>query len=353
LQTIGELDKDLEDWKDSIPIDFRPEHEIKASHTPLLLHVVMLHFSYYNALTTIHRMSVHRGYWTNRLSNFAIQGLNRKPLNPRVFSSAALCASAARATVTLLKYIPQGDFQCVWLILYFPVTALVTLFGTILQNPLDARARSDTKLMNLVVTFLSTLGHEAEIGGVHRMLGVCSEFERIAKVVIEKAENESTIRRKRKSHEPPKALDVTASINGQPVSAAATPTPTYDNSRGSQLSPKFHGELNRQNNLRAPSPRNTASTSPSNGPTPEQVQAHDNGGWSQNYNNDNEMTDYATFSELTGFGQPLQTQAAPINPQDFQPLLPQDLWQLPMTLDWEFANTFGGNYPGVENGSTM
>jgi len=114
LNTIGELDRQLEEWKESIPVDFRPEHEIKASHTPLILHVVVLHFSYYNCLTTIHRMSVHHGYWTSRLSNYAIQGLNAKPLNPRVFSSAALCVSAARASIHLIKYVPQGDFQCVW-----------------------------------------------------------------------------------------------------------------------------------------------------------------------------------------------------------------------------------------------
>lgn len=114
LNTIGELDQELDDWKDNIPIDFRPEHEIKAAHTPLVLHVVMLHFTYYNCLTTIHRMSIHHGYWTSRLSNYAIQGLNAKPLNPRIFSSAALCTSAARASISLLKYIPQGDFSCVW-----------------------------------------------------------------------------------------------------------------------------------------------------------------------------------------------------------------------------------------------
>lgn len=117
LNTIGELDQELEDWKDSIPIDFRPEHEIKASHTPLILHVVVLHLTYYNCLTTIHRMSIHHGYWTSRLSNYAIQGLNAKPLNPRVFSSAALCTAAARASISLLKYIPQGDFSCVWLVI--------------------------------------------------------------------------------------------------------------------------------------------------------------------------------------------------------------------------------------------
>jgi hypothetical protein len=114
LNTIGELDRLLEEWKDSIPIDFRPEHEIKASHTPLILHVVVLHFTYYNCLTTIHRMSIHHGYWTSRLSNYAISGLNARALNPRVFSSAALCVSAARASIHLIKYVPQGDFQCVW-----------------------------------------------------------------------------------------------------------------------------------------------------------------------------------------------------------------------------------------------
>lgn len=114
LNTIGELDQTLEEWKDGIPIDFRPEHEIKATHTPLILHVVVLHFAYYNCLTTIHRMSVHHGYWTSRLSNYAIQGLNARPLNPRVFMSAALCVNAARTSISLIKYIPQGDYACVW-----------------------------------------------------------------------------------------------------------------------------------------------------------------------------------------------------------------------------------------------
>lgn len=114
LNTIGELDASLEEWKDSIPIDFRPEHEIVAVNTPLILHVVVLHFAYYNCLTTIHRMSVHHGYWTSRLSDYAIQGRNARPLNPRVFMSAALCVNAARTSIGLIRYIPQGDFACTW-----------------------------------------------------------------------------------------------------------------------------------------------------------------------------------------------------------------------------------------------
>ena len=114
LNTIGELDQELEDWKDGIPVDFRPDYEIKTTHTPLILHIVVLHFAYYNCLTTIHRMSVHHGFWTSRLSEFAIQGLNARPLNPRVFSSAALCVQAARSSIQLIRYVPQGDYACVW-----------------------------------------------------------------------------------------------------------------------------------------------------------------------------------------------------------------------------------------------
>merc|ERR1712225_44933 len=47
----------------------------------------------------------------------------------------------------------------------------------------------------------SMLGTEEENGGVKRMLGVCSEFERIAKVVLDKAEKDSSSRRKRKNNE--------------------------------------------------------------------------------------------------------------------------------------------------------
>ncbi|KAJ6438482.1 fungal specific transcription factor [Purpureocillium lavendulum] len=356
LNTIGELDQELEAWKDKIPIDFRPEHEIKASHTPLILHIVMLHFTYYNCLTTIHRMSIHHGFWTSRLSNYAIQGLNARPLNPRIFSSAALCTAAARASISLLKYVPQGDFSCVWLILYFPVSALMTLFSNILQNPLDPRAKSDTRLMNLVVTFLSMLGQEAEQGGVHRMLGVCSEFVRIAKVVIDKAEKDQSSRRKRKNPDVPSKSSVqsapaNASANSQsnetprPATATtATPTPmniaATQSMAGSHLSP---GSGSDRGSSHGPgtgtgSVRNEPSPSISSAGWPQEFQLPQNG-------------DLESYSNMQGFGgvqsPPMAMAAAPFQ----QPLLPQDLFGLPATLDWSWAEMSGGAYPTVENGN--
>lgn len=227
LTTIGELDRELEAWKDGINLEFRPEHDIKASHTPLILQVAVLHLGYYNCLTTIHRMSVHHGYWTSRLSNFAIQGLNARPLNPRVFMSAQLCVQAARASIHLLKYIPKGDLSCVWLVIYFPVTALVTLFANILQNPQDIRSRSDLKLMKLVVNFLNMLNDDQGSGSVKRMCTVCAEFERIATIVLEKADREHVSRRKRKQGD-----------SEQDAQTEATAAELLSTSRNSQSSPQ-------------------------------------------------------------------------------------------------------------------
>lgn len=83
------------------------------------------------------------------------------------------------------------------------MSSLVTLFANILQNPQDTRARSDLRLMSSVVSFLTMLEHDMSDANsnIHRMLQVCSEFERIAKVVLDRAEREMRGRGKRKQAE--------------------------------------------------------------------------------------------------------------------------------------------------------
>ncbi|EXJ72140.1 uncharacterized protein A1O5_04644 [Cladophialophora psammophila CBS 110553] len=336
LNTIGELDKELEAWKDSIPLDFRPEHEIKTSHTPLILHIVVLHFSYYNCLTTIHRMSVHHGYWTSRLSEYAIQGLNARPLNPRVFSSAALCVSAARASIHLIKYIPQGDFACVWLILYFPVSALVTLFANILQNPQDTRARADIKLMDLVVNFLSNVAHDEGTGSLNRMLTVCSEFARIARVVIEKAEKEGSKRKRRLVPEEVMRVNQSAMAQAQ-----------------SQINGRNAGS--RRSSGAGASPRTASGNVPSTSTTAVPVTPVAGNATGNNLNPNNQFfnmpafdNDYADMISAPGLSPDLGSQQmpsstmSPLNVGSFQqPFVPQDLWQMPMTFEWDWAETFG------------
>ncbi|KAL2816781.1 fungal-specific transcription factor domain-containing protein [Aspergillus cavernicola] len=350
LNTIGDLDRELEEWKESIPIDFRPEHEIKASHTPLILHVVVLHFAYYNCLTTIHRMSVHHGYWTSRLSNYAIQGLNARPLNPRVFLSAVLCVTAARASINLIKYIPQGDFACVWLILYYPVSALVTLFANILQNPNDARARSDVKLMTVVVNFLSTLVSDESNGSIKRMLGVCGEFERIAQVVLDKAERDSQSKKKRKAA--PEDLRSAPQTTSKETAAPFTSTANVGNVPPAKMTfspPQYstNSQDAASNVLNGATPFTSGQTMPGTPDVPGNIPTMHRLG--QDFA---EMLSPNTLDNLNfGGHQPLTSAGdIPITPSFQQPFVPQDLWQMPMTIEWDWAD-MSTNFPVFDTNS--
>lgn len=228
------------------------------------------------------------------------------------------------------------------LILYFPVSALVTLFGNILQNPQDPRARSDVRLMNLVVSFLSMLGTEEENGGVKRMLGVCSEFERIAKVVLDKSEKDTSSRRKRKP----------AEEQSKSAQSAKAPVPNTPNTLPMAFSPSatFPGMPNSmaaQNNDHSLfTPMNGSMNGGSvNGSSPGM------GGWmpDPNFGDGSEfmspgMTPFAD-QQSNVYGR------SPLNMNTFQqPFVPQDLWQMPMTLEWDWADMTGGQYPSFENG---
>jgi len=346
LNTIGELDQELEDWKDRIPLDFRPEHEIKASHTPLVLHIVVLHFSYYNCLATIHRMSVHHGYWSSRLSDYAVSGLNARPLNPRVFSSAALCVQAARASIHLIKYIPQGDFACVWLVIYFPVSALVTVFANILQNPQDARARSDCKLMDLVVNFMSNVVAEDGTGSFKRMFTVCSEFTRIARLCLDKAEKESSKRKRKVYPEEQQTLAAgqramaQAQALAQNIARPGTPPRAKQRNSGSPLVnstildsvPSMNGSPGRDRLLQPMV--NVA-------PMPLPFTQAD-------YKN--VMVTPGMTTAFPGGAMPAAGMSSGLHGSSFQqPFVPQDLWQMPMTFEWDiWSNLNDQGYPSFE-----
>lgn len=171
------------------------------------------------------------------------------------------------------------------------------------------------------------------------MLGVCSEFERVAKVVLDKAEKESSSRRKRKSHDHPdpktKVQPHTPRQNN-----AATPPMNFSPSVANQMRPQstysprgsISGPINGLH--AAPSPFMDLNADTSEYATPN---GNTNGG----------MT---PFADVQGFTNGNQVNS-PLNPNSFQqPFVPQDLWQMPMTLEWDWADMTGGAYPSFENG---
>ncbi|KAL9085282.1 MAG: hypothetical protein Q9159_004791 [Coniocarpon cinnabarinum] len=339
LNTIGELDQELEAWKDSFPLDFRPEHEPTSRDQALMLQVVTVHFGYYNCLNTIHRMSVHHGYWTDRLSNFAIHGRNIKPLNPRVYMSAALVVQAARASINLIKFIPQGDYACVWLVLYYPVSALVTLFANILQNPQDPRARADLKLMSVVVNFLSRICMEEGTQSMKLTYTITKEFERLANVALNKAEQEMTSRQKRKQvQESSKVVDDTQSrqpdalrserkrpIAGESAIGMAGSEKATDSSTPASIGgfmSSVSGEAGLPANGSLGNPSDPAFSDADSGTFADSQHQNDRQG--------NPLAENAPYG--------IDPTLLPDGNSSFQqPFVPQDFWSMPMTFEWDWS----------------
>lgn len=270
----------------------------------------------------------------------------------------------------------------------------MTLFANILQNPQDARARSDLKLMNSVVQFLSMLCAEGEPNGhVRRMLSVCSEFERISKVALDKAEREMKGRGKRKQMEKEREQDLDKTLEQQQLEQQApyrkpvqTPsmqanggTPVnmgtpLSTSRSSIDGGKAYRPVDSVAGYGASS-GSPASAAPfaNAAPSSQFPGMSGNGGgaggsdskldpsasWlgdmpttsnAQNANNifpPPHQNDYSTgpFSQPTDdFGileyPDLGNTAGDLTMGGSfqQPFVPQDLWQMPMTLEWDWAD---------------
>jgi hypothetical protein len=227
------------------------------------------------------------------------------------------------------------------LILYFPVSALVTLFANILQNPQESRARSDVKLMNVVVNFLSKLVSDEENGSVKRMLGICSEFERIAKVVLDKTERESHSRRKRK---PPTDDGVNEALSTKVDGPTSAPTTTEDPTMSIASAAFTPGMTGMENPLFTPSMMNANVYSPPEimgaPPMMPEYETDFNGMMTPPIGLNDGAADRTETSS---------TMASALNFGAFQqPFVPQDLWQMPMTLEWDWADMTNGGSMGYE-----
>jgi hypothetical protein len=103
LQWVSTLDEELQEWKDNLPIEIRPGNEMQVEQD-FVIPVLMMHYGYFNALSTIHRCSVHYEAWTNSGEPpLNTEAMGKMKLNPRVFASAAITLGAARSVIGLLK----------------------------------------------------------------------------------------------------------------------------------------------------------------------------------------------------------------------------------------------------------
>lgn len=143
LRKAKEMVTMLEAWKQSIPCMFLVEN-FNTSHEPpsffILLHSVILKFTYFHALDTVR----HQGH-TDDLDT--------------------LCLVEARESMQLLQLLPQGDFAYVWLLLDIIISACTLM----LTYAIIQQEREDLELVEHVFTLLDLLKNTSRTQDVAKM----------------------------------------------------------------------------------------------------------------------------------------------------------------------------------------
>lgn len=199
--------------------------------------------------------------------------------------------------------------------------------------------------MNVVVNFLSTLVSDESNGSIKRMLGLCGEFERIAKVVLDKAERESHARKKRKtapdesdqSHREANEDQNATSPRSQTQQAPSTSGPFSPSMFANNAATLANHAKQFGNDPSIPSNTGLPNGLPSN--------VHSMPSLGQEFP---DMLSPDQFGNVP-FSDQGSYDASPNIGSFRQPFVPQDLWQMPMTIEWDWAD-MSTNFPAFESG---
>ncbi|KAH7124339.1 hypothetical protein EDB81DRAFT_872478 [Dactylonectria macrodidyma] len=159
LRAIRELDAELENWRMSIPSDFRPALSIpkeanvqlpEMSSPPSMRHI-SLQLEYHHIIITIHRAS-------ERCQSFQSETSLECQWNPGIQSCNNLSLEASRSILIYLRAtLHKVAGEAFWLITFYPKVAIMVLFLNILTIPLLPQARSDLELIRSAAAIIRNI----------------------------------------------------------------------------------------------------------------------------------------------------------------------------------------------------
>ncbi|KAM0513440.1 hypothetical protein ACHAPE_007904 [Trichoderma viride] len=194
LHTIRELDEELENWRTSIPAEYAPSLSIRKdiklakdiSQLTSMLHIE-LHLDYHYLLNIIHCASGRCVADWNEDGQEMIFGLE---------SSLDISVEASRSTLIYLsEAAPRLAGEAFWVFIFYPVSALLSIFFNILRNPRHEYAAHDMELLTLATKVIRSMPilrvttHEVEY--LRKMDAFVEELGRLSQAAIAKAQNEN------------------------------------------------------------------------------------------------------------------------------------------------------------------
>ncbi|CAG8976123.1 hypothetical protein HYALB_00002404 [Hymenoscyphus albidus] len=188
MRVLGKLDDHLQRWRDAIPIEIRPEHPISCTNEQYIP-VVMMHFTYLEAVIQLHRVSSRQGIFRNGTTTKVESG-DELRLDNQTYTSHLLCVAAARRSIRLLDTIgnkTRHNQHFMWRALYYPLSACLVLLSNISSDPQDQHAASDIHFMKSITLFMTRFVNPTSSFAATPTVNMFQELYSIAARLVGKA----------------------------------------------------------------------------------------------------------------------------------------------------------------------
>ncbi|KIW06082.1 uncharacterized protein PV09_03253 [Verruconis gallopava] len=170
-QRAQELEKQLKEWRESIPASIP---SLKSANSTMIpggnsYHAIYLHFAYFGSLVAIHSIFAYPWYY------FAYSDRQSSSLKDQVSTSAKAVMEASREIVLATR-----------LVFFYPLLGLINIFIHILKNPNLPTIASDLALMDIVAGHFAYLSYHSDS---RLSFPFIEDIIRIARTVVKRAKD--------------------------------------------------------------------------------------------------------------------------------------------------------------------
>ncbi|KAF5534820.1 transcriptional activator Mut3p [Fusarium napiforme] len=166
MQTLAEIDTDLESWRTGLPTEVQPTGLVQVDN----LGIIQLHFAYYASTWKVYTA-------IGKLYNVPLTSIEREQPNQHL--STLIPAQSARATISLFQALSSQPLVSLWQMICYPMCAVLILLTAVLRDPEDSEVSLNVEWIGEFVAFLQTF-QRREGCDLSGLIDFCSNLDDIA-----------------------------------------------------------------------------------------------------------------------------------------------------------------------------
>ncbi|KAL2170719.1 hypothetical protein VTG60DRAFT_4466 [Thermothelomyces hinnuleus] len=192
IRAIRQLDDELEAWRLSVPPGFRPSLSLREEQPlpdlsePRKMERLMINVEYHHLVAIIHEATGRCRSWSDKQS-FEMEGVS---------SSLELAVEASRSTMFYIRSVVHNLMgEVFWMAVFYPISAVWTIFWNIIYNPINPNTDVDLDLLNSAPMLIKKMRLQRlardEMAQMKMVDDFVTELVRLANCAVHKARQES------------------------------------------------------------------------------------------------------------------------------------------------------------------